>query len=259
MQACCPVKTEQQLKMFQNVPELLTVRAEDKVSVKRFKQEAYWLNQKFLDCLWWVSQSQKCVSSWIIQAYKNWAGCFGTPEQTTKGSGRLRKCYRLADVTQSVKSVCLTGSVNAQLFRAGASEPRNMAYMNRLGIWGPKTPFREFGNFIQAVERRYVSYCRRQQDCTKRKMDLCWLEWLCLECILICLIICLFVCFLLYPFRGVGAMEIVAMDMKLRGMYIARQLSFTGVTFKIEEVPLSQKYISMYNKSVKLVSAEHCL
>ncbi|XP_036972809.1 protein strawberry notch homolog 1 isoform X1 [Acanthopagrus latus] len=87
----------------------------------------------------------------------------------------------------------------------GASEPRNMAYMNRLGIWGPKTPFREFGNFIQAVER-----------------------------------------------RGVGAMEIVAMDMKLRGMYIARQLSFTGVTFKIEEVPLSQKYVQMYNKSVRM-------
>ncbi|XP_077479469.1 protein strawberry notch homolog 1 [Stigmatopora argus] len=87
----------------------------------------------------------------------------------------------------------------------GASEPRNMAYMNRLGIWGHKTPFREFANFIQAVER-----------------------------------------------RGVGAMEIVAMDMKLRGMYIARQLSFTGVTFKIEEVPLTQKYIHMYNNSVRL-------
>ncbi|KAM9794146.1 protein strawberry notch homolog 1 isoform X1 [Syngnathus typhle] len=87
----------------------------------------------------------------------------------------------------------------------GASEPRNMAYMNRLGIWGHKTPFREFGNFIQAVER-----------------------------------------------RGVGAMEIVAMDMKLRGMYIARQLSFTGVTFKIDEVPLTHRYIQMYNKSVRL-------
>ncbi|KAK7121004.1 hypothetical protein R3I94_020848 [Phoxinus phoxinus] len=87
----------------------------------------------------------------------------------------------------------------------GASEPRNMAYMNRLGIWGEGTPFREFTNFIQAVER-----------------------------------------------RGVGAMEIVAMDMKLRGMYIARQLSFTGVTFKIEEVPLTQSYIKMYNKSVRL-------
>lgn len=58
-----------------------------------------------------------------------------------------------------------------------------------------------------------------------------------------------------FNFRGVGAMEIVAMDMKLRGMYIARQLSFTGVTFKIEEVPLTQQYIYMYNKSVKLVNA----
>ena len=48
-------------------------------------------------------------------------------------------------------------------------------------------------------------------------------------------------------------MEIVAMDMKLRGMYIARQLSFTGVTFKIEEVPLTTHYIKMYNKSVHLV------
>ncbi|KAM4634944.1 protein strawberry notch homolog 1 isoform 1-T2 [Polymixia lowei] len=87
----------------------------------------------------------------------------------------------------------------------GASEPRNMAYMNRLGIWGDGTPFKEFGNFIQAVER-----------------------------------------------RGVGAMEIVAMDMKLRGMYIARQLSFTGVSFKIEEVALTHPYIKMYNKSVRL-------
>ena len=49
-------------------------------------------------------------------------------------------------------------------------------------------------------------------------------------------------------------MEIVAMDMKLRGMYIARQLSFKGVTFKIEEVPLTPQYIKMYNKSVRLVS-----
>jgi len=40
----------------------------------------------------------------------------------------------------------------------------------------------------------------------------------------------------MYIFSGVGAMEIVAMDMKLRGMYIARQLSFKGVSFKIEEV-----------------------
>lgn len=52
----------------------------------------------------------------------------------------------------------------------GASEPRNMAYMVRLGMWGEGTPFNEFADFISAVEK-----------------------------------------------RGVGAMEIVAMDMKLRG------------------------------------------
>lgn len=51
---------------------------------------------------------------------------------------------------------------------AGASEPKNMAYMTRLGIWGEGTPFREFSDFISAVEK-----------------------------------------------RGVGAMELVAMDMKV--------------------------------------------
>ena len=53
--------------------------------------------------------------------------------------------------------------------------------------------------------------------------------------------------------RGVGAMEIVAMDMKLRGMYMARQLSFTGVSFDIEEVALSSKFVEMYDLSVELV------
>ncbi|CAG9791173.1 unnamed protein product, partial [Diatraea saccharalis] len=87
----------------------------------------------------------------------------------------------------------------------GASEPRNMAYMVRLGIWGDGTPFPTFMDFINAVEK-----------------------------------------------RGVGAMEIVAMDMKLRGMYIARQLSFHGVTFKIEEVPLSEAFKETYDKAVAL-------
>ena len=41
---------------------------------------------------------------------------------------------------------------------SGASEPKNMAYMSRLGIWGPGTPFREFNDFIQAVERRLVHF-----------------------------------------------------------------------------------------------------
>merc|ERR1719193_1325865 len=87
----------------------------------------------------------------------------------------------------------------------GASEPKHMAYMVRLGIWGDGSPFRDFTDFLGAVEK-----------------------------------------------RGVGAMEIVAMDMKLRGMYIARQLSFQGVTFRIDEVDLSDQMREVYNHSVDL-------
>ncbi|XP_060641049.2 protein strawberry notch homolog 2 isoform X1 [Anolis sagrei] len=87
----------------------------------------------------------------------------------------------------------------------GASEPKNMIYMSRLGIWGDGTPFRSFDEFLHAIEK-----------------------------------------------RGVGAMEIVAMDMKVSGMYIARQLSFSGVTFRIEEIPLDPDYEKVYNKAAQL-------
>jgi len=38
----------------------------------------------------------------------------------------------------------------------GASEPRNMAYMSRLGLWGTGTPFTEFNDFIQVSCCVYV-------------------------------------------------------------------------------------------------------
>uniref|UniRef100_A0A8C7Q8I6 Protein strawberry notch homolog 2 n=1 Tax=Oncorhynchus mykiss TaxID=8022 RepID=A0A8C7Q8I6_ONCMY len=94
----------------------------------------------------------------------------------------------------------------------GASEPKNMIYMSRLGIWGDGTPFKTFDDFLHAIEK-----------------------------------------------RGVGAMEIVAMDMKVSGMYIARQLSFSGVSFRIEEISLDDDFKLVYNKSAKLVTDELCL
>ncbi|KAG8594546.1 hypothetical protein GDO81_001243 [Engystomops pustulosus] len=87
----------------------------------------------------------------------------------------------------------------------GASEPKNMIYMSRLGIWGEGTSFSTFDEFLHAIEK-----------------------------------------------RGVGAMEIVAMDMKLSGMYIARQLSFTGVSFRIEEIPLDESFKQVYNRAAQL-------
>jgi hypothetical protein len=47
-------------------------------------------------------------------------------------------------------------------------------------------------------------------------------------------------------------MEILAMEMKFRGMFICRQLSFKGSSFKIEEVKFSSSFIRVYDKSVKL-------
>lgn len=42
------------------------------------------------------------------------------------------------------------------------------------------------------------------------------------------------------------------MDMKLRGLYLARQLSFQGVTFRVEEVQLDEEFIRIYDESVRL-------
>jgi len=46
----------------------------------------------------------------------------------------------------------------------GASEPKHMAYMVRLGIWGPGSPFRDFNDFLGAVEKRGVGGCHG--DCS---------------------------------------------------------------------------------------------
>lgn len=64
----------------------------------------------------------------------------------------------------------------------GASEPRNMGYMDRLGLWGEgNEAFPTFADFLEVIGS-----------------------------------------------RGVGALEMVAMDMKARGMYVCRTLSFAG-------------------------------
>ncbi|KAL0615277.1 Protein strawberry notch-like protein 2 [Plecturocebus cupreus] len=52
--------------------------------------------------------------------------------------------------------------------------------------------------------------------------------------------------------RGVGAMEIVDVDVKVSGMYTACQLSFSGVTFHIEEIPLAPAFERVYNRAALL-------
>lgn len=87
----------------------------------------------------------------------------------------------------------------------GASEPKNMAYMVRLGMWGLGTSFKTFNEFITAIDK-----------------------------------------------RGIVAKECVALDLKLRGMYIARQLSYHGVTLKIVIARFDGEFKRMYDDSVRL-------
>jgi hypothetical protein len=55
----------------------------------------------------------------------------------------------------------------------------NMAYMERMGLWGPASPFADFSAFLESMRK-----------------------------------------------RGVSFMELLAMEMKAAGRYVARGLSF---------------------------------
>lgn len=86
----------------------------------------------------------------------------------------------------------------------GASEPRNLGYMVRLGLWGAGTSFEDFREFLVALDK-----------------------------------------------GGVGALELVAMDMKARGMYVCRTLSYEGAEFEVVEVPLEAKMMEVYKKAAE--------
>lgn len=40
----------------------------------------------------------------------------------------------------------------------GVSEVGNLAYMTRLGLWGPGTSFADFGSFLDSMKQRGVSF-----------------------------------------------------------------------------------------------------
>ncbi|XP_034679259.1 protein FORGETTER 1 isoform X3 [Vitis riparia] len=86
----------------------------------------------------------------------------------------------------------------------GASEPRNMGYMIRLGLWGAGTCFSNFREFLGALDK-----------------------------------------------GGVGALELVAMDMKARGMYVCRTLSYKGAEFETVEAPLEGQMTEMYKRAAE--------
>lgn len=76
-------------------------------------------------------------------------GCEGFPESLRPGT-----CLRPFLGPCPAASMSGLGELTAIPQPPGASEPRNMIYMSRLGIWGEGTPFRTFEEFLHAIEKR---------------------------------------------------------------------------------------------------------
>ena len=83
----------------------------------------------------------------------------------------------------------------------GTTEISNMAYMERLGIWGRNKPFAEAGDFITEMER-----------------------------------------------GGIASQEVIARDLKAKGLFISRSLDFSDVVVRslVHELPPEQ--IQTYNE-----------
>jgi len=92
----------------------------------------------------------------------------------------------------------------------GASEPANMAYMSRLGIWGVgrQNTFEHFTDFLSAMKE-----------------------------------------------RGVGAMELLAMELKKEGLFTARTLSYKDCSFEVitHQIPPEQQ--ATYNGATRFWQA----
>ena len=118
--------------------------------------------------------------------------------------------YRpLAQAVQTLQQQCPKARV-VYCSATGASSLGNMAYMERLGIWGVGTAFATFAEYEKAIGD-----------------------------------------------SGVGAMELVALDMKRRGMYISRQLSFKVATYDQMIVDLTPRQEAMYDGAAQFWQEMH--
>ncbi|WIA22798.1 hypothetical protein OEZ86_009751 [Tetradesmus obliquus] len=130
----------------------------------------------------------------------------------------LDECHKAKNFTpgkeaQSTKVASAVIDLQAMLPNArvlycsatGVSEVANMAYMERMGLWGPASPFPDFAAFLESMRK-----------------------------------------------RGVSFMELLAMEMKAAGRYVARGLSFRQAEFLQVEAPLIPEKVAQYDAAVAL-------
>eukprot|EP00966_Prymnesium_polylepis_P030548 710896-Prymnesium_polylepis.1 len=83
-----------------------------------------------------------------------------------------------------------------------------MAYMERLGLWGPFASYRNFEAFSEGITK-----------------------------------------------RGVGGLEMLAMEMKAAGSYVCRGLSYSDAEFELVQAPLTAEQRSLFDAAATFWSA----
>eukprot|EP00966_Prymnesium_polylepis_P228761 5293922-Prymnesium_polylepis.1 len=131
----------------------------------------------------------------------------GDQQQGGKKKGPPKKAStKIALAVSALQTECPRARV-VYCSATGASSLGNMAYMERLGLWGPGTAFYDFAAFKKCIDS-----------------------------------------------SGMGAMELVALDMKRRAMYISRQLSFKSAEFHTEIIDLTKKQKEQYDAAANFWS-----
>lgn len=101
-------------------------------------------------------------SSSRMQQIINWCGgesftgclifdeCHKAKNCDTSGKKETSKVSQAVCLLQS----CMPKARVVYCSATGVSGLENMAYMNRLGLWGTSTPFKDFHDFHQSIKRR---------------------------------------------------------------------------------------------------------
>ncbi|KAG5181415.1 P-loop containing NTP hydrolase pore-1-domain-containing protein [Tribonema minus] len=90
------------------------------------------------------------------------------------------------------------------LSATGVTDVTNLAYCDRLGLWGPQTPFSCFKDFMESMDK-----------------------------------------------RGLGALEMLALELKAAGAYVSRGLSWQGAEFDTVECELPLQAVAQNDAACK--------
>lgn len=166
-----------------------TVSGDFSSSKGRYNQVLDWFG-KDTDSVFVFDESHLMKN--VSESYVPWGSDDDAVKQLSEGSQRGQMGV------QFKKDLPNARFVNASA--TAATEPVNLAYLTRLGLWGEGTPFKDF-----------IAFLNTMRD------------------------------------GGVGAMELLARDMKANGLYLARSISYDGVNYDTLNHVLAKDEKMIYN------------